>query len=407
MEILEMKIFKKIVLAVLLISNVAVFAEEKSPIYIGLDGEFGYKDSTSAEAIKNGILIAIDEINTSGGVLDGRHLALLEKANHSTPARSIANIKEFAANPDVVALFCGRFSPTVLDSLPTIHEQKIPMLNPWSAADAIIDNNYTPNYVFRLSLRDSWAMQTMIPFAGEKKLYKLGLLLLNTSWGRGNLNSAENFVSKNPNFTIKSTQWFNWNDDSLIEKYSAILESGANAIIFVGNPADAVKLIQTENSFPVEKRLPIISHWGITGGNLFELTGESLTNLDFSVIQTYTFLGKSDPKTLKVLAKAKKLFNIDDPRKIESPVGVAHAYDLTHILAKAINLAGSTDRTKIRDALEQVKNYDGLVKHFPQPFTKKQHDALALSDVFMARYAKDGAIERISTPKMAKKKSKK
>ena len=39
---------------------------------------------------------------------------------------------------------------------------------------------------------------------------------------------------------------------------------------------------------------------------------------------------------------------------------MAHAYDLTHILAKAINLAGSTDRTKIRDALEQVENYDGF-----------------------------------------------
>lgn len=407
MEILEMKIVKKIVLTVLLISNVAVFAEEKSPIYIGFDGEFGYKDSTSAEAIKRGILIAADEINKNGGVLGGHSLGLLEKANHSTPARSIANIKEFAANPDVVALFCGRFSPTVLDSLPIIHEQKIPMLDPWSAADAIIDNNYNPNYVFRLSLRDTWAMQTMIPFAGNKKLNKLGLLLLNTSWGRGNLNSAESFVSKNPKFTIQTTQWYNWNDESLVEKYSAILASGAEVILFIGNPVDAAKLVQAVNSFPAEKRLPIVSHWGITGGNLFELTGESLTNLDFSVVQTYTFLGKNDPKTLQVLAKAKELFNIDDPRKLESPVGVAHAYDLTHILAKAINLAGSTDRTKIRDALEQVKNYDGLVKRFPQPFTKTQHEALTLNDVFMARYAKDGAIERISVPQTAKKKPKK
>lgn len=403
-----MKTFKKIVFAFLLVSNnVGVFADAKSPIYIGFDGEFGYKDSTSAEAIKRGILIATDEINKNGGVLDGHPLELLEKANHSTPARSIANIKEFAANPDVVALFCGRFSPTVLDSLPTIHAQKIPMLDPWAAADAIVDNNYNPNYVFRLSLRDNWAMQTMIPFAGEKKLYKLGLLLVNTGWGRGNLSSAEKFVSKNPKFTIQTTQWFNWNDESLIEKYSAILESGANAIIFVGNPVDAVKLVQVENSFPVEKRLPIISHWGVTGGDFFESTSESLTNLDFSVVQTYSFLGKNDPKTLHILAKAKELFNVENARKLESPVGVAHAYDLTHILAKAINLAGSTDRTKIRDALEQVKNYDGLIKRFRQPFTTTQHDALTLNDVFMARYAKDGAIERISTSNVAKKKQKK
>ncbi|MFI3135219.1 MAG: hypothetical protein QX197_00425, partial [Methylococcaceae bacterium] len=77
----------------------ALHAEQAKPVYIGLDAEFGYKGSTSAEAIERGILIAIEEINQAGGVLNGRPLALLKRANHSVPARSVANIEELAANP--------------------------------------------------------------------------------------------------------------------------------------------------------------------------------------------------------------------------------------------------------------------------------------------------------------------
>jgi len=53
--------------------------EPAKPVYIGLDAEFGYKGSTSAEAIERGILIAIEEINKAGGVLNGRPLALLNE----------------------------------------------------------------------------------------------------------------------------------------------------------------------------------------------------------------------------------------------------------------------------------------------------------------------------------------
>ncbi len=365
------------------------------PVYLGLDAEFGYKGSTSAEAIENGILIAIDEINKVGGVLNGRPLALLKHANHSVPARSMANIEELAANPDVAAVFCGRFSPTVLDSLAAIHKSRIPMLDPWAAADGIVDNGYQPNYVFRLSLRDSWAMQVMIPYAGVKNAPNIGLLLLNTSWGRSNQKAAEAYQRLHPEYRIVATHWFNWSDESLLEKYMALYQAGAQAIILVGNADDAVKLIQAEASLPVSQRLPIISHWGITGGDFFNMAGSNLQGIDLSVVQTYSFLGKKNAAAQRVSEAAKRLFNVTDVRQLPSPVGIAHAYELTHILAKAINQAGVLDRAKIRDALEHIKRYAGLIKTYRPPFTADRHDALNLKDVFMAKYAPDGAIEPV------------
>jgi branched-chain amino acid transport system substrate-binding protein len=271
------------------------------------------------------------------------------------------------------------------------------MMDPWAAADGIIDNGYHPNYVFRLSLRDNWAMQTMIPHAGDKKAHNLGLLLLNTSWGRSNLAAAEAYIKQHPEYRIVATHWFNWSDESLLENYMKLYQAGAQAIIFVGNPSDAIKLIQAEVSLPKSQRLPILSHWGVTGGDFSSIVGNALQDIDFSVVQTYSFIGKQNVAAQRVLAAAKRLYNVVDARHLESPVGVAHAYDLTHILAKAINLAGILDRAKIRNALEQIKSYQGLIKTYQRPFTADRHDALSLDDVFMAKYATDGAIEPVPT----------
>jgi branched-chain amino acid transport system substrate-binding protein len=68
---------------------------------------------------------------------------------------------------------------------------------------------------------------------------------------------------------------------------------------------------------------------------------------------------------------------------------------LTHILAMAINKAGSTHRKAVRNALEQLGPYNGLIKTYRQPFTPTRHEALSAEDVFMARYASDGTLVMI------------
>ncbi len=75
-----------------------------------------------------------------------------------------------------------------------------------------------------------------------------------------------------------------------------------------------------------------------------------------------------------------------------APTGVAQAYDLMHILAKAINLARSTERSAIRDALEKVSEHRGLVKLYKPPFTPTRHEALGPAELLMARYNREGVL---------------
>ncbi len=367
-------------------------ATDSDLVFIGLDAEFGLENSTSAQAIERGILVAIDEINRGGGVLGGRPVKLISKDNRSVTARGIRNVREFAKLPDMVAVFVGRFSPVALEYVGLAHEKEMILLDPWAAADAITNNGQVPNYAFRLSLKDSLAMPAMFRHAREKGVDRVGLLLPNTSWGRSNLDAAHKYASTTPMPRSVGIAWYQWGDQSLLEKYQALIDAGAQAIVFVANDSEAVVLCREMAKLPQEQRVPIISHWGVTGGNFVDLVGVDLQKIDFSVVQTFSFY-KAEPELVaRFLKISDRLFGLFRIEEIESPVGVGHAYDLTHILARAIDIAGTTDRKAVRAALEQVKEYRGLVKYLPQPFTPDNHDALGEEDVFMASYKENGAI---------------
>jgi branched-chain amino acid transport system substrate-binding protein len=371
-------------------------AQSQDPVFIGLDAEFGLRDSTSAQTIEKGILTAAEEINRAGGVLSGRPLVLKTTDNRSVTARGIKNLRTLAKIPDLVAVFGGRFSPVVIECVPTVHELKLIFLAPWSAADRIIDNGMTPNYVFRLSLRDSLAMPVIMEYALSKGIKQVGLLVPNTSWGRSNMQAVQRYYERNALPRAVASEWFQWGDQSMINKYISLRSAGAEAIIFVANDAEAVFLVRDMANLPDERLMPVISHWGVTGGRFADLVSPALDRVDFSVIQTFSFFNADKAKVAEVLNVTERLFGISRIEEIESPVGFAHAYDLTHILARAIDLAGTTNREEVRDALEQVENYHGLVRHFSRPFSPARHEALGPEDVFMARYQTDGTIRPLS-----------
>lgn len=371
--------------------------QELSPVYIGFDAEEGHVTSTSDDAIRIGILTAIDEVNRSGGVLGGRKLELITKDNRSVPARGIKNIKEFAKIKDLVAVIGGKFSPVMIAQLEIIHENKMILMDCWGAADIITDHNHMPNYCFRVSLKDSWAIQTMIDYARKKGATKLGVLLPITGWGRSNEKAIQKYLKANPEIFLTNPQWYNWGDKSLLDKYEAARQDGAQCIILIANEAEGSILVKEIAALPEEQRLPLVSHWGVTGGNFPKLTGNDINKVEFAVVQTYSFFDEYRPQKLKEFYKtAGRIFGINGAEDIPSPVGVAHAYDAVHILAQAINLAGTTSRPAIRAALENIDSYDGLIKHYNPPFTKDNHSALLPENLFMGRFRlKDGAILRI------------
>ncbi len=364
-------------------------------VYVGLNAEAGHVTSTSDDAIRQGIQLAIDEINRAGGVLGGRRLELVVRDNRAVAARTAAHYEELAATKDLVAVFCGKFSSGVLESLPLIHERRLVLLDPWAANDKVVENGHVPNYAFRLSLKDSWAVPAMMGHARRRGFSKVGLLLVNTSWGRNNEEVVKRYLAANRGISVVDTQWFNYGDKSLMPQYDALRKAGAKAILFIGIEPEGAVLVKEVAGLPKGERLPIISHWSVAGGNFPAMTGTALDRVDLAFVQTFDLHHDRGGKARQLLAAANRLFGMKSFSEVKSPCGLAHAYDLTRILAMAIEKAGTTDRRTVRDALERLDRYEGLVRVYDPPFTPNRHEALSPENVFMARYGKDGTIRAI------------
>ncbi len=387
------KMFRNFALCMtMLLCVVTASAAEKAPVLVGLDGEFGLEDSISAQAIELGLRTAIAEINAAGGVLGGRPIELVSKDNRGVLARSVRNNAEFAAMPNLVAVFGGRSSPLVLAQVSALHQAKLPYLVAWATADPIVDNGMQPNYLFRLSLRDAMAMPKLLQSAEQRGFDKVGLLLLNTAWGRSNLVPAEKYMLGVKNQKIVDIAWFNFKDSTLIKQYKELTNAGAKAVLLVANDNEGVILVREVAALPPSQRVPIISHWGITGGEFSKLTAGALQEVDLSVIQTFSFFSADKQMLARFMKTAEQTSGIKRIEDIAAPVGVAQAYDFMHILAKAINLARSTERSAIRDALEKVPEHRGLIRLYQPPFTPTRHEALGPAELLMARYNREGVL---------------
>lgn len=388
------KLLKAALAGSLIVSTAGWRAVQASqPVVIGIDAEFRDPTSTSATAIRLGVETAIKDINAAGGVLNGRPLVALALDNRSLPARGLANVRQFAATPNLVGYLCGKFSPVTLEQLPLIHTEEIILLNPWSAADGIIDNGYEPNYAFRVGLRDSWAMAALIEGARERNIQRIGFLFPRSAWGRSCRDAAERYLNAHPGLIVAATEWHTWGDGSSIgASYAAIQASGAEAMILVANEPEGAEMVRSIAARPASERLPVFSHWGITGGAFPELCGPDLQEVDLSVVQTFSFGQQTHPEARMMAERAKTIFQTDDALGIHSVAGFAHAYDLTRLIALATDQAGTTDRPAIREALLNAIEYRGIVRHYAPAFAPGRHEALDPASLFLARFDHNGRL---------------
>ncbi|MDH5187470.1 MAG: ABC transporter substrate-binding protein [Rhodospirillaceae bacterium] len=366
------------------------------PIRIGLDADMSSASAESGEAIHRGMIVAIDEINENGGI-NGHKLEIVVRDHRGNPARGIDNINEFAADKTIVAVMGGLHTPVAMAELKTIHENGLIYLVPWAAGTMVVDNGFTPNNVFRVSVRDQFAGRFLTKMAANNNYKKLGLLLEQTGWGRSN-EKAISEAAKQIGVEIAGVEWISWGAKSAEAQINSLAKKGADVIMLVANANEGAVVLEGVAEITKADRLPIISHWGITGGRFTQLVGDNLNKVNLSFLQTYSFISPARPAREKdFFARYKKLFpKTTKEDQILSPVGTAHAYDLVHLLSNAIKNAESLEIAKIRSALENIKQYDGLVKIYNPPFTNERHDALDESDFTLAKFLSDGSIVPIA-----------
>src|SRR5574341_1043990 len=213
------------------------------------------------------------------------------------------------------------------------------------------------------------------------KRQKPGVILENTPWGASNQEGLTKWLGL-AQIKAVGIEKFNWNDPDMGPQLLRLKAGGADSLIMIANAPEGAQVVKSKAKIAWD--VPIVSHWGISGGRFSELTGELSESVVF--VQTYSFFGKQGEGGERVIAALKAKYNLRGPEDILAPVGTANAYDGMHLVALAIAKAGSTDGAKVRDALENLGEYRGLIKAYRRPFTPEEHDALNENDYILVTW---------------------
>jgi len=376
-------------------SNSAV---DPNALVVGLDADMSAWAAEAGEAIRRGIVLALEEVNRDGGLL-GRPLQLVVRDHQGNPTRGVDDLEAFTRMDNLVAVVGGVQSIVVLEQLPAIHQYRIPLLLPWSSITPLVRNGYEPNFVFRVSARDEYVGEFFIQQALRLGYRRPALLLEQTAWGASNERTIMAALQKRGLSPAGIEKFYRGVDDvtDVLETFGA---AGADVLLLVASSIEGVVAVQSMAALPENRRLPIIAHWGITasGKRFFTQVRDSLPKVDLVFMQTFSFLEPPLPERAQSVftAYCATFTPCQSPRDVFLPVGTAQAYELIHLLALAVKQAKSLDRIAIRDALEHLGPYAGLLRHYNPPFTVDKHDALDITDLRLARYDTDGTIIPVS-----------
>ena len=359
-----------------------VFAAD--PVKLGHVAALSGPSAQSGEAITRGLTIAIDEINAAGGVLGGRMIELVQRDDESNPPKGAIAARELIFKEKVTAFFGGIDSPVSLAIVPLANKEKVPFMGVWAAATPITRNNADPNYVFRVSAVDALVDIRLLDHANRTfGAKKAGLMLINNPWGESNEKGLVAADAGNDDIEIVGIEKFENNDVDMVPQLTRLKNAGADAIILVVNAPPGAQMMKSRERMGWS--VPVVSHWGISGGRFPELAGPTAGDAHF--VQTYSFFGKQSPAGERVLASLMKKYpEIKGPEDVFSPVGTANAYDAMYLMARAIDKAGSTDGDAIRKAMYEIGKHDGLIKTYDNPFSPGNHDALGPADYIMVHY---------------------
>ncbi|MCP1557306.1 UNVERIFIED_ORG: branched-chain amino acid transport system substrate-binding protein [Methylobacterium sp. SuP10 SLI 274] len=367
----------------------AVWAAE--PVKIGLVTALSGQSAKSGEAISRGIGLAIEEINRNGGVL-GRPLELVARDDEANPSKGVLAARELIQRAGVVALIGGLDTPVSMAIVPIANQMKVPFVGPWAAGTGITRNGAADNYVFRVSAVDALVDEALVAYAvktyGAKKP---GAILVNNAWGESNQQGLVAAL-KSAGLPSAGIEKYEANDIDMVPQLSRLREAGADALFLVGNVGPSAQVVKSLDR--MGWTVPVISHWGPAGGRFDELAGPGAARVHF--VQTFTFAGNDSPKAKAVLDALKEKYPaIKSMADVTPAVGIANAYDATHLIALAIQAAGATEGPKVRDGFYKVAPYSGLIKTYEAPFAPGQHDALKPDDYIFASF-KNGEIVAVT-----------
>jgi branched-chain amino acid transport system substrate-binding protein len=338
-------------LGLLLSAPTGSAADETKPIKIGaifsVTGPASFLGAPESKTAK----MLVDKINASGGVL-GQKLELIIKDSGGKPENAVSFAKQLIEEDKVLAIIGPSTSGETLQ-IKALCEENQMILVSCAAADAIV--NPLAKYVFKTPQKDSQAATWIYRTMKEKGITKIAVLTGNDGFGASGKKQLEE-LAKTEGIEIVANEVYDKQATDLTDILTKV--KGTPGVQAVVNwsivPAQS---IVAKNMKQLGMNIPLFQSHGFGNRRYVEQAGVAAEGILFPAgrLLVVDELPDSHPQK-KLLATYKKDYEAAYKENVSTFGG--HAYDAVLIVTEALKKAGTTDRDKVRDAIE---NLHGLV----------------------------------------------
>lgn len=357
-------------------------AADAKPIQIGaLFSVTGPASFLGAPEEKTVRMLA-DKLNAEGGIL-GRKVEVIVKDTQGSPEKAVSFAKQLIEEERVLAII-GPSTTGETMQIKGLCEENQMILVSCAAAEAI--TNPVARYVFKTPQKDSQAVTWIYNTMKDLGISKIAVVTSNDGFGNQGKLQLEALAPEH-GIQILLNEVYDKQATDLTDIMTKV-KSAAGVQAVVNWSIVPAQSIVAKNMKQIGLDVPLFQSHGFGNPKYVEQAGVAAEDTLFVAGRLLVVDELPDDHPQKALLAAYKK---EYEAKYNEPVSTfgGHAYDAFTIVIEGIRKAGSTDRDKVRDAIENLKGFAGTAGIFN--FSPEDHTGLSL-EAFTMQTVKDGTF---------------
>lgn len=323
-------------------------------ITFGLNHELTGAFPIIGESSKQGIDMAVNEINAAGGItINGKTYGLAYKAldNGFNTDQSAVNAQQFADDPSIVAMIGPNDSDMCMATQGIVTEEEMVAITPWSTLVVLTD---TPWY-FRACFTDDFQGEILAKYAYNYEKAETAAILYDMSnpYNEGISRRFKEVYEELGGVVVEDLSYNGKTGETDFTSQMTKIAAAQPDILLLPNFYDEI-IIQTTQARDMGYTGKFMGSdtWGDT--SLLDWDTENL--LEGALWVGHYHKDVASPVALKFIENYHQIYGTDkDPNDI-----VALNYDAVYLLKQAIENAQSFERAKIREGMLAIKVFEGV-----------------------------------------------
>lgn len=295
--------------------------------------------------VKNGLEMAKDEINSSGGI-NGQQIEIVYEDDKTDAQTAVTVMNKLLSTESLSVIIAGLTSKSTLAVAPIAESKKVVLFSPCSSSPDITNSG---DYIFRNWASDNEEGRLMADYAYNNLGYRnIVTLTMNNDYGLG-LQKVFSQRFKELGGNIVSTEEFAESTTNFRTVISKLQSQKFDAIYMPSHAKEAGAFLKQmkENN----QNFKVLGSVTYESPELIQIAGDAANGVIFT---TPAFNpDANDDAVKKFSAEYQKRFG-SKPENF-----AAHSYDSLKIIALAIEKGGNTSEG-IKNALYQISNYSGV-----------------------------------------------